>query len=307
MLQALENVGPIFLVIGLGVLLRWRGVVTPDGAAVMSRLVFRVAAPLLLLRSAALSSLAESAHGPTLIVIVAASVLIAVVVYVLARHQPRTRTGVLAQGAFRSNTVFFGLPVVASAYGDAAVGRAAVVIGVMVITYNLLGVLVLALPRRRVSARSFEIWRDSFGEMARNPLVLGILGGVLISLAGWTLPVVVDRALDLVGRTGLPLALLAIGTGLDFKLLPREWRPALAISAVKLIVYPGVIWLALMALGVEGEALRVPVVLLSSPCAVMAYVMAREMGGDAQLASSIVIASTLLAVFTSVGWLLILG
>ena len=307
MLQALENVGPIFLVIGLGAVLRWRGILTADGATVLSRLVFLVAAPLLLFHSAAQSALADLARGEVLAVLIVATVTVALVVYVLAHRQPRPRVGVLAQGAFRSNLVFFGLPVVASAYGDAAMGRAAVTIGVMVVVYNLLGVLVLVLPRQRLSAGSPAIWLDSLREMARNPLVLGIVAGVLVSLAGWTLPPVIDRAVGLVGRTGLPLALLAIGAGLDFRLLPREWKAALTVSLVKLVAYPALVWLALRALGVTGETLRVPVLVLASPCAVMAYIMVKEMGGDERLASAIVIGSTLLSLVTTVGWLLILG
>ena len=307
MLTALQNIAPLFLVIGLGAALRRFGFVSTEGAATLSRLVFRVAATALLLRSVATQPLAETAQFGTIAVIVGASVLTAAVTYVIARGQPRRRVGVLAQGAFRSNTVFFGLPVVTQAYGDAAVARAAVVIGTMVITYNLLGALVLALPRERVSARSADLWRDTLKEMAGNPLVLGILGGIALSASGWSLPNVADRTLEMIGRTALPLALLSIGSGLDPRHLPREWRPALVISIMKLVVYPASIWLALRFLGLEGEALAVPVVLLSSPCAVMAYIMAKEMNGDEQLASAIVIGSTMLAVVTSVGWLVVLG
>ena len=140
-----------------------------------------------------------------------------------------------------------------------------------------------------------------------DPLVLGILGGILLSRSGLAMPGFLDRTLEMIGRTALPLALLAIGAGLDPKHLPAEWRPAFAISIVKLIVYPAGIWLALRALGLEGDALRIPVVLLSSPCAVMSYIMAKEMNSDEQLASAIVIGSTLLSVVTSVGWLVFLG
>lgn len=307
MLHALALLAPIFLVIGLGALLRRVGVVGEEGAGVLSRLVFRVAAPAYLFHAVGRRPLGEHWHGPTVLIIVGASVLTAVIVYVLARGADRRRVGVLAQGAFRSNTVFFGLPVVTQAYGEDAVARAAVVIGTMVITYNLLGALVLALPRRRLSARSAELWRSLLRDLALNPLVLGILCGVATGALGWTLPGFLDRSIALVGRAALPLALLSIGSGLDPRHLPREWRPTLLISAVKLLLYPAAIWFALRAVGLEGEALRVPVVLLSSPCAVLAYIMAREMNGDSRLASAIVLGSTLLSVATSVMWIVVLG
>jgi len=307
MLNALQNIAPLFLVIGLGAALRRGRFISAEGAGTLSRLVFRVAAPLLLLRSLGSQPLADTARPEVIVVIVGASLLTAAVTYVLVRGRSRKRVGVLAQGSFRSNTVFFGLPLVTQAYGDEAVARAAVVIGAMVITYNLLGAFVLALPRRRVSAGSADLWRGLLRDMALNPLVLGILGGILLSRSGLAMPGFLDRTLEMIGRTALPLALLAIGAGLDPKHLPAEWRPAFAISIVKLIVYPAGIWLALRALGLEGDALRIPVVLLSSPCAVMSYIMAKEMNSDEQLASAIVIGSTLLSVVTSVGWLVFLG
>jgi len=307
MLAALDVIAPIFLVIGLGAGLRRGGVLSADHAGLLSRLTFRLAAPIYLFHRVGRRPPEGGDHAVIIAIIVGASVLTAAFTYLAARRADPRRVGVLAQGAFRSNTVFFGLPVVTQAYGEEAVARAAVVIGTMVITYNLLGALVLALPRQRLSARSAELWRGLARDMAANPLVLGIVGGILLSASGWSLPGFLDRSLDLVGRTALPLALLSLGAGLEMRHLPREWRPALAISAVKLGLYPAVIGLALHAAGMTGAALRVPVVLLASPCAVMAYVMAREMNGDVQLASAIVLGSTLLSLVSSVGWLVALG
>jgi len=307
MLAALDVIAPIFLVIGLGAWLRRIGLLSAEHAGLLSRFTFRVAAPLFLFHRVGRRPPEGGDHLTMVAVIVGVSVLTAAVTYALTRRAGPRRVGVLAQGAFRSNTVFFGLPVVTQAYGEEAVARAALVIGTMVITYNLLGAVVLTLPRKRVSAGSGELWRGLGRDMVTNPLVLGIVGGILLSGAGWTLPGFLDRTLDLVGRTALPLALLSIGAGLEVRDLPREWRPALAISVVKLALYPAAIGLMLHWAGLSTAELRVPVVLLASPCAVMAYVMAREMNGDEQLASAIVLGSTLLSVVSSVAWLTILG
>ena len=307
MLTALLIILPIFLVIGLGVFLRWREFVTPDGSKALSRFVFRIAAPLYLLRSIGSKPISESAHFETIVIIVGVTVLTAAVTYLASRGQSRQRIGVMAQGSFRSNTFFFGLPVVTQAYGDAAVSQAAVIIGTMVITYNLLGALVLVLPRQRMSARSTKLWIETVSDMVRNPLVLAILGGIALSSSGSIIPEAIDRTLEMVGRTALPLALLSIGVGLDPRHRPLEGRASLVISMIKLVIYPAAIWWALRAIGLEGDALRIPVVLLSSPCAIMSYIMVKEMSGDEQLASAFVIGTTLMSVVTSVGWLVFLG
>ncbi len=303
MIAALGHVAPVFLVIGLGTLLRSIGILREPVQSSLSRLVFYAAAPLLLLRAIANTPFASSAHLPTIGVFVVVSAATAAVSYLVARRSPPARRGVLAQGTHRSNSFFFGLPVAVSALGEQVVGQTAVLIGCIVVTYNLLGVLLLSLPHRDLSARSAAVWLDALRQTALNPLILGVAAGLVLSFAGVTLPEFLDRPVEMVGRTALPLALITLGAGLDLGRLRTELIPALWVSAVKLAVYPALIWLWLRELGLEGDALVAPVLLNCAPVAVVSFIMAREMKGDEQLASALIIGSTLLSVFTTVGWL----
>lgn len=303
MIAAIGHVAPVFLIIALGYLLRAIGFLKAETVATLSRFVFYVAAPVLLLRSLARTSFAHSAHLPTLGVVAAVSVVTAALSYALLRRTTPARRGVLAQATHRSNTFFFGLPVAVSALGEEVVGRAAVLIGSVVIIYNLLGVLLLSLPHRDLSARSARVWLDAGRRIALNPLILGVLGGTLLSVSGLDLPEVLDRPLEMVGRTALPLALVCLGAGLDLGRLRADVGPALAVSACKLVVYPALIWVWLRELGLRGADLQLPVILIASPVAVVSFIMAKEMQGDERLAGAIVIGSTLLSVVTTVGWL----
>ncbi len=303
MTAALGHVAPVFLVIALGYALRAMGFLREETVAALSRVVFYVAAPLLLLRSLSRTSFEHSAHLPTLAVVLAVSLFTAALSYVLLRRAAPARRGVLAQGTHRSNTFFFGLPVAVSALGDEVIGRAAVLIGSVVITYNLLGVTLLALPHRDLSARSAQVWRDALRRIALNPLILGVLAGVLLSVSGLALPEVLDRPVEMVARTALPLALLCLGAGLDLGRLRADVGPALLVSACKLVLYPALVWWALRAIGLRGADLQLPVILMASPVAVVSFIMAKEMHGDERLAGAIVIGSTLLSVVSTVGWL----
>jgi predicted permease len=303
MIAALGHVAPVFLVIALGYALRAIGFLREQTVISLSRLVFYVAAPMLLLRSIARIPFASSAHLPTIIVLVASSVIVAALSYIALRKTVPARRGILAQGTHRSNTFFFGLPVAVSALGDAVVGQAAVLIGSVVITYNLLGVLLLTLPHRDMSARSLAVWVGALKKIAVNPLILGVAAGTALSLSGTILPPVLDRPVEMVGRTALPLALICLGAGLDLSRLRADVWPALLVSAFKLIVYPAIIWFWLRELGLSGPALQLPVILVASPVAVVSFIMAKEMKGDERLAGALVIGSTLLSVFTTVGWL----
>ncbi len=297
---------PVFLVIALGYALRRLRFVAPATDTALSRLVFYVAAPALLLRSTARTPLQALTALPTLAVLAAVSVAMAVGTYLVAAHARPARRGVIAQGAHRSNMVFLGLPVVANAHGEAGLAVAAVVIGFMVMFYNLLAVLVLTVPHQGLSARSVAVWRDTLVKMGANPLVLGCAGGLFLSVSGLALPPTVDRFLEMVGRIALPLALISVGVGLDFGQLRAELAVTSAVGVLKLIVYPAAVWLGLRAVGLQGLAVDVPVLLMAAPTAVTSYIMAREMNGDEHLAGAIVIGTTVASLVSYMGWLLVL-
>ena len=302
----LDIVLPIFLVIGLGYALRAIGLVTRAVDDALARLVFNVSAPALLLRSAALAPLREAANPRVLTVLIVITVGLALLGYAACRRLPPARRGVLAQGAHRSNMVFVGLPVVANAYGAAGLAASTVVVGVLVMLYNLLGVLLLTLPHTTRSARSRDVWVAAIRLSARNPLILSCAGGMLWSATGAPLPAVADRTLELVGRIALPVALLSVGAGLELRRVRAELKATLAACLVKLVVYPAAVWLALRATGLTGMALAVPVLLMASPTAVVSYIMAREMQGDERLAGAFVIGTTLCSLPTYLGWLILL-
>ena len=303
LMDIVDVVLPVFLVIATGWLLRVFGFVDGGINAFLSRLVFYVAAPALLLRSTALSPLRETVDLRALLVIAGVTAAVSAVAYLAAGRSSPARRGVLTQGALRSNMVFVGLPVVANAYGERVLAPAAVLIGFMVVVYNLLAVLVLVLPHRRGDGSAWRVWGETAWKILRNPLILACASGIALSALGIGLPESGDRALDLVGRIAMPLALLSVGASLDFGRLRAELAPALLVSLIKLVIYPALVWGGLRAVGLEGMELGVPVLIMAAPTAVVSCIMAQEMRGDERLAAAIVIGSTVASLLSISAWL----
>jgi predicted permease len=306
-MTVLNIVLPIFLVIGLGYALRRLHFITTAGNTVLTRLVFYVAAPVLLVRGAAGTDLRSSLDPRVLGVFIVVSVLVAAVTYALAFRSRPSRRGVFAQGAHRSNMVFVGLPLVMNAFGEEAVGQVAVLVGAMVVVYNVLSIVVLTLPHHSGGSGRRVDLTGMLKRIAVNPLALGSVGGIILSATGIGIPHALGGAMDLVGGTALPLALVSVGAGLDLGRLRRELPGAATTCALKLGLYPALVYFGLRALGLEGIALQAPVLLAATPTAVVSYVMAQEMQGDEQLAGAMVIGTTLLSLPTSILWLLLLG
>jgi predicted permease len=303
-MDLLNIVLPVFLVIGLGYGLRWGGFLREPTTGTLSRLVFYIAAPALLFRSLSHTPLQETVDLSTLLLVAGVTLVVAFAVYLAAARTAPSRRGVLAQGCHRSNMVFVGLPIIINAYGEGVIAAAAILIAVMVVFYNLLAVCLLTLPHQTASASDPTVWLGTMGKILRNPLILGCAGGILISALKVTLPPSLDQSLALVGRTAMPLALLTVGAGLEFRQLRSEVPAATLIALIKLVVYPALVFLGLRSLGLQGRELETPVLLMASPTAVVSYIMAREMAGEARLAGAIVIATTAGSLFTMLGWLL---
>jgi predicted permease len=202
--------------------------------------------------------------------------------------------------------VFVGLPVVIYAYGEQSVNEVAVLLSLMVIVYNFLGVVVLVLPLQSVSVRSSAMLARATVSVMKNPLIIACVTGILYSLTGLAVPQVLDRTFTLVGRTAAPLALLAVGASMDFRRLRADLRVVSFIALVKTVLYPALVFAGLRLFGVSGLDLKLPLLIVAAPTAVVTYVMAREIGGDDNLAGAAIVGSTLLSLLTITGWLLFL-
>ncbi len=298
---------PVFLVIALGHGLRRGGFLTAEANGVLTRLVYWVAAPALLLRSAAITPLQSGTHLTGLLVMASVTVVVAIAVYLSAWSARPARRGVITQGAYRSNQVFLGLPLVHNAWGAEAVGEVALVVGLMVVVYNVLSVPVLALPHRDEKAAGWSGVLHGARSIATNPLALGCLVGIALSATSTTLPRVLDTSLDLVGRSALPLALISVGAALDVTRLRLELPTTALVTILKLAVYPALVMVGLTWLGVTGLSMKATVLVAATPTAVASYPMSVELGGDQRLASGLIVGTTLASLPAIVVWLWVLG
>jgi hypothetical protein len=136
-----------------------------------------------------------------------------------------------------------------------------------------------------------------------NPVVLSALAGIIFSVLEIPVPTLADRGLKIISDMSLPLALLIIGGSLSFGLIRSNLKLAMGAGILKLLILPA---LGLLLYGI----LRVPaaqfvpgLILLASPTATVTYVMASEMQGSTELATSAVTMNTLASCVTFIFWL----
>lgn len=196
------------------------------------------------------------------------------------------------QGAIRWNS-FVAIVLLKQLYGQTGTTLAAVAFAAIVPVVNTLSVYVLsrhAGPDGRLSL--------AIKAVARNPLILACLAGVLWQFGGLPVPHAIHTTLTLMGRTALVLGLFTIGAALDFSHLRASPRLLVLVGTLKLLVMPVLMATFCTLYNVQGPARTVAVVAGAVPTAANAYILARQLGGDSVLMANLISVMTVVALVT---------
>lgn len=295
MAPTLVALAPVFMLIVLGYLLKTFKVAPDAFWAPAEWMTFYLFFPCLLLRNITNARLEGADVLPLAAASLGAVLAMAVLVRAIRSRLPVDGPGYTSvfQGSMRPN-VYLGIAVVVSLFGDTGVALLSVCIAVLVPTVNMLGVIVLVRHAGRHGAAPG--WRQTVGPVARNPLILACLADGALNLGGISLPAAVDPFLEILGRASLPLALLAVGAGLNLSATRRGAGMVTLTSLLKVAVLPALTFAACALLGVDGLGRTVAVLFAALPGSGSAYVLARQMGGDAVLLAGSITATTIAAV-----------
>jgi predicted permease len=140
-------------------------------------------------------------------------------------------------------------------------------------------------------------------KIINNPVIISALAGIIFSASGITMPLLVDRTLQLVSQMALPLALLVMGASLSFGLIYKETILVLVSVLLKLILLPALGWAGFALLSINPVDYLPALILLASPTATIVYVMGNEMHGNPDLATATISISTLVSALTFSFWL----
>ncbi|PWW39061.1 AEC family transporter [Chromohalobacter israelensis] len=295
-----EALGPLFLLILLGALLGWRRIPGDDFWPAMERLIYFLLFPAMLIATLATANVAQV---PVLRLAVA--LLGAMSLFALALWCGRHRLGLtpaaftsLFQGTLRFNT-YVGVAGAAALHGQAGATVAAVAVALMVPLANILcvGGFIAA---GTLGASSLG---RSLAALARNPLILACVIGITLNLSGIGLPGWLGGAVELTGRAALPLGLIAVGVALRPRALTGHgrafwWSATLKLGATPLVVL-SLAWLT----GLDPVSRDIALLFAALPTATSAYILARQLGGDAELMAALITGQTLLAMVTLPAWM----
>ncbi|MEQ1810602.1 MAG: AEC family transporter [Terricaulis sp.] len=286
---------PVFLLIAVGWIVRARNIVTAEAFGQVNRFGYFVLYPAFLFT---LSSTADLQAGQALPFVGGLILGFLVLLGMTLALQPFFRTEgpaytSLVQGSVRWNG-FVLLAAASMLYGPEGPHLIGIAFGPLVLVVNTACVIVLSIWGASRAAGP----RAVFDQIIANPLILGCAAGLTAQAFGVRDFGFASDAITLLGQAAMPIALVCVGAGLDFKAL-RAARVKVGIASfIKLIIAPAVMWGAATLCGASPLAAAVAAGVGSTPTAAAGYTLAREMGGDPELMAAIITATTLISFIT---------
>ena len=296
---------PIFLLMILGFLLKKLGVIDDVFASKMNKFVFLVPLPVLLFEDLSTVDFAQVWNMKfVLFCFVVTLVCIILAALVSFLWHDKSIQGEFIQASYRSSAALLGIAFIQNIYGNA--GMAPLMIIGSVPLYNIMAVVVLSFFKPDRKKLDKEVWKTTLKGIVTNPIILGIAAGLLWSALRLPMPSILEKTVSDIGAVATPLGLMAMGASFDLKKAFGKAKPAAVASVMKLVLFAAFFLPLAVWMGFRWEELVAILVMLSSATTVSCYVMARNMGHEGVLTSSVVMLTTLFSAFTMTGWLYIL-
>ncbi|WP_181704578.1 AEC family transporter [Chthonobacter rhizosphaerae] len=308
------DVLPIFVLIAIGWAAVAGGLLKAEVGDALSDFVFKIAVPVLLFRTVARADFhGASPWGLWL------AYFFGVVVTWTAGHlaatrlfKRETRLGVVAgvSSAF-ANNVFIGLPLIDRVLDAEGVVALSILLCVHLPVMMIAGTLMMERADRKVAGKPGRglgaILTQVGRNLARNPLVIGLVAGSLARVLGVPTGGMPGVIIDQIAQIAGPAALLAMGMAVRKYGFSGHGAPAVTLAALKLFLMPACVFVAAHLLDLPPTWTAAIVLTSAVPTGVNAYLIASHFGVGHGLASSVITLTTALGALSVTAWALLLG
>ncbi len=306
LLFSLNATIPIFLVMVLGYLLKAIHMMDEPFVKTLNRFNYRITLPVLLFRDIATSDVSGVWDTKYVLYCFLVTLFCIVITWVLAGifYRNRLLLGELVQASYRSSAAVLGIAFIQNIYGSS--GMAPLMIIGTVPLYNIAAVLILSFTGPNARGFDRDSLKKSLRDIATNPILIGIALGIVASALKISFPAMIDKTMNNVAALATPLALIGLGAGFEGRKALKQMCPTMVATLLKLVVWPALFLPLAVRMGFTAEKLVAILVMLGSPTTVSCYIMAKNMGHEGTLTSSVVVATTFLSSVTLTVYLFIL-
>lgn len=301
-LISLSAVMPMFLIMGVGVLVRRCKLLDRKEIKHLNKMIFIVFFPVLMFENIYESKI-DKAIDLKLItfgIVTVLSIYFLTMAFIMVTEKDSKTRGAMIQAIYRSNFVIMGIPIAVNMFGQGNLAVTTVMVAIIVPLYNFLAVITLEIFRGGRPRLTNVIV-----QVIKNPLIVGALLGIATMMSGVKVPGVIATVSDNMAAVATPMALVALGASMDISSLRENGKKLVVCVVGKLVVVPAIgLWLAVI-LGFRGIEFVTLIAIFAAPTSVSSFTMAEQMDSDGKLAGNAVIFSSAFACVTMFLWIFI--
>ncbi len=289
---------PVFFVIFMGWVLRKLNIIDEKFSDINDKLSFKVLFPLLLFEDISAMDLKQEFDIKFALFCFIGTAICFSAIWICAEIfiKDKTIIGSFVQGSFRGSAAILGVAFVENIYGNP--GMVPLMIIAAVPLYNIFSVIVLSI--RGKEKKKIDV-KQIIKSLVTNPIILGILAGIPFALLEVDFPYIIDKSISNITSLTMPLSLLSVGAVFKMDNISSKLKPSIMASLIKLVIQPVIILPIGILLGFRNEEIVALLVMSGSPTTVSSFIMAKNMNNDSELASSIVVITTLFSALTITG------
>lgn len=291
---------PVFLVIVVGYVLKRIGMLSEAFVKDANKFNFNVTLPCLLVYDLMNCGIKENFEAKYVGYCALTTLLCIVITWILAKIflKDKTIVGEFVQGSYRGSAAILGIALIQNIQGDSGMGPLMIVGSVPL--YNAFAVIILTLenPNKQKSESIIVTLKKAFIGVLKNPMIISILLGVLLSYFDISFPVIIDKTVASLAKVTTPLALISIGAAFEGTKALKMLKPTIVASSIKLIIQPLIFLPIAVLLGFGSSELIALVIMYGAPATASCFIMSKNMGHEGTLSSSVIVLTTLLSAFT---------
>ena len=301
--NVISVVAPVFALIAIGYAagrLKW---ISEVGTKGLAEFTFNIAIPALLFRKMATAELPDvtpyalwgAYYGTALAVW-----LLATAITIVFLRRSAADASSIAMSAGFSNVVMIGMPLSLNLYGEAAAAPVAILVSLHSPLLWAMASVHLALSQRDGKLSVLAIGRDIVVELSRNIIILSIIAGTLWRLSGLGFDPLADDIITLIGRAGIPCALISLGLSLLGFRIAGQIPTLSSVLVLKILVMPAIAWVvAFHVFALPPVAAGVVTIFAAMPTGANAYLFASRNNLAPHSASGAVALGTCLSAVTA--------
>jgi predicted permease len=284
---------PVLLLVFGGYLAQRSGRLDDSLRGGLERIGYHVFLPALLFGNVASSAAPSRVVLPLLVITVASIISVTAMMLLWCRLQavPSPQVGPLVQASMRFNN-FIGFSLLTPLFGPVGLAAGALVATFAVIIANTISVSVLLVHAGKEPPGMMRLGR----ELLRNPLIQASAAGLFCKGLGLQLPTPVATTLGMLGQAGIVTGLIVVGAALAAS--PTAFPPLHALlpaSFIKFALLPALAWTTCHWSGIDPVMTAAVTMFFALPTAPASYLLARQLGADADLMAGLVVAQSVLA------------